>query len=78
MTLPACCPALPTLPTSTDHCRAPHWPEPLTLHPAACPGDAEHVCLTVEDTVRLAQWIDDISEIERALSGCPLIDQVPK
>jgi hypothetical protein len=46
------------------------WPPAPKLTPIDC---GEHVCFTLDDTVKLAAWVHDITEVRRDLARCPLV-----
>jgi len=70
--------ALPAISCGTDYpvtkpsnpCQVIAWPPAPKLTPIDC---GEHVCFTLDDTVKLAAWVHDITEVRRDLARCPLV-----
>ncbi len=70
--LPSCCPSY-AVAKPTSPCVVPPWPEYPAVMPYACPENTALVCMTQADTVKLARYIHDSSEVELALEACSLV-----
>lgn len=76
MLLGSCGSNLPA-PNPVRPCEVPATPAYPEVEPFACPTDPTLVCLSMEDTVELTEYIMYLQLIDEALLGCNLVKRVP-
>lgn len=79
MLLASCGNALPAPANPVRPCPVPAAPADPDIEPFDCDldgdGEDETVCLTIEDTIELSNWIEGMIEVELSLAGCNLVER---